>query len=246
MPIKSWKDIIVGQTIILENIIKKDYIIKSIRHIEDEKTGIIWRFFQLESDDNMWMLIKIVDQNFDLRVYFEPGDFKKGNREDMVTTKRDWMFEEPEDPIDFEFDDLEFIKTFTVGENDEVEYHLKPTGLFMGIVQNIPPIKNIDNSVVYIAEYDTKDETQNTEAMFIEIGDEKSNNGGDIMMLFGTSIRQEDVEVKCVLINSDTPNANGDVFPLETLERIAAKDIRLKVENGKLKGDVHVSSIPQG
>lgn len=204
-----WKYITVGQSIILsdeqavEDALKAkngttemDYIIKSIRHIEDEDTGIVWRFFQLESEDNIWFLVKIVDQEFDLRVYFEPDDFAQGDREDLIKNECHWVFEEPDNLSDFKLNDLEFTKLFTMGDDeDEVEYSIKPVGMLTGMVTNDPPSKGIDNSMACVVEYHTGAEVQNTEAMFIEIGGEESESGGFIMMLMGNPISQEDVEV---------------------------------------------------
>ena len=200
-----WRGVKVGQTLCLSDEqaiedamesktadLEMNYIIDSIRIIKHEETGIEWRFLQLRSDDNMWLLVKIVDKEFDLRIYFEPDDFEQGNRADMIENECHWVFEEPEDTDDFELNDLEFAKTF---EMCEAEYTIKRFGMLCGVIQCQPSNRGVDGSMTCIAEYQTDADTKNTEIIFLEIGGEEDDDGGFIQMLLGTPINQQEVEV---------------------------------------------------
>lgn len=198
-----WSALEVGQTVYLsdkqgvENALSKkegtesQYVIKSIRDIQSRENGIQWLFFELESEENIWLLVKIVGDEFDLRVYFEPKDFAKGDRSDMIENECFWLFEEPENTEDFAFNELEFTKNFQL---EESEYQMKPFGMLTGIVQDTPS-NALNGSLVCITEYRTEDEVDNPEIMFIEIGGETSDTGGFIYVLVGTPITAEEIEI---------------------------------------------------
>ncbi len=200
-----WRTVKVGQTVVLsdeqaiEDALKAgkgktemDYLVKSIRVIEDRKTGIEWRFLRLDTPDNTWVLIKIVDREFDLRVYFEPGDFQQGDRQDLLDNECYWMFDEPADPDNYCLNDLQFAQSFEI---DGSVYARKPFGMLAGVIREIPPVKELDGVMACVCEYRSDGETKNPEAIFIEMGGERSERGGFVYVLLGNPISQEDIEV---------------------------------------------------
>jgi len=200
-----WRTVKVGQTVVLsdeqaiEDALKAgkgktemDYLVKSIRVIEDRKTGIEWRFLRLESPDNLWILIKIVDREFDLRAYFEPSDFQPGDRQDLLDHECYWMFDEPADPNNYRLNDLQFARSFEI---EGCVYEQKPFGMLAGFVRETPVVKELEGVLTCVCEYRTEGETKNPEAIFIEMGGEHSERGGYIYVLLGNPISQEDIEV---------------------------------------------------
>ena len=202
-----------------ESVSGQNYIVKEVMHIR-ELTGICeWIFLKLEGLEDApssWLMVKIVDQELDLRVYFEdPDSFETGNREDMVANETLWVFQEPDDE-EYEYGDLKYAQhvgwDFPGDEDGDpdgeivthqncdihVDYNIKGGGEMQGKVTFDPRCSGQEDYIATIVEYDTSDETTCPEMMFIEVGDADIDEGGLIRLMFGNSIRPTEAEVLAV------------------------------------------------
>jgi hypothetical protein len=169
--------------------------IVSIKHITEKDNLAKWVIAELQGkdrDDALYLVIKIVDREVSIRVFFETDDFNPGDRSDVIEDEDFWLFEEPEDEDDFEYTDLEYRKEIHVTvSGNEIIYRQKPQGVLYG--ESDDP----EESEVYMAsiiEYDTDSEDcPNPELLIIETGE--GPNGGYINVMFGTEINFSEIEV---------------------------------------------------
>lgn len=185
------------------------YIVKEVMTIRELSDLCEWIFLKLEGTGetpDSWLMVKIVDQELDLRVYFEDSEsFEIGNREDMVERENLWLFQEPEDE-EFEYGDLQYAQHVGwdfPGDNEgddpiHVDYNVKGGGEMQGKVSFDPRRQGQQSFIATIVEYDTSDETTCPEMLFIEVGDADLEEGGLIRMMFGNCIRPTEAEVLAV------------------------------------------------
>ena len=213
-----WRDILPGSTVTIndeqaiadsiergEGVSGRDYLVESIWKIRQEEGLAEWLLFKLDDDEQeVFLVAKIVDRSIDLYVFFEPDEFEPGNRRDIVDREDLWVFEEPKDFEDFSFDELEFVHEFRwivdAGDEDdsgekEIEFRLKAQGILYGSCTRDPVQSGIDRMMASVAEFSTTDDYENPEVMIIELGGEKSDEGGLISLMVGCPIRTAEVEV---------------------------------------------------
>lgn len=180
------------------------YLVKQVFTIDEMSDICQWLFFRLASieasEDDIWMLVKIVDQELDIRLYAELHDsFESGNREDMFDHEQQFVFQEPENPDDFEWSDLKYAACveWDFDKDDHVDYNVK-TGEMQGTVKVDPRESGQKNWIATIVEFDTSDETHSPELLFLEIGSPSVEEGGLIRMMFGNPIKPTEVDVLAV------------------------------------------------
>lgn len=195
-----------------ESISGEEYFVSQVIKI-CEKDGICeWIFFELAGQGDTpdaWLMAKLVDQEVDIRVFFESESFNPGNREDMIQQDNMFLFQKPEDPDDFEYDDLAYAKhigwDFSAAEasDDEdgddihVDYNVK-IGELQGDVSYDPHQLGETELLATVVEFDTSDETTCPELLILEIGHPENDEGGLIRLLFGNRIKPTEVEVLAV------------------------------------------------
>ncbi|MCK5804687.1 MAG: hypothetical protein KAI66_17750 [Lentisphaeria bacterium] len=167
-----------------------------------------WLLFELVGEDRLWLMVKVVGSMLDLRLYFEQPDvFPAGSRADILRREDYWLFEEPEDPDDFEASDLEFALEIPweleeEGEEFEVVYGLKPQGVLYGEAREEPQPEGMPEAFfAAVAEYQTPDECENPEILVLELGgveldtEEVLPQGGFVQLLFGCPIAASDIDI---------------------------------------------------
>jgi len=193
-----------------ESISGQNYLVKQVIRLK-EKSGICeWIMLAIEGLDgapDSWLMIKIVDQELDLRVYFESEDFESGNREDLVENEELWMFQEPETDEDgeYELEDLQYAKHVgwdfpgdEEGDDDiHVDYNVK-VGELQASVAYDPYESGERELLATVVEFDTSDETTCPEMLLLEIGHPENDEGGLIRMFFGNSIKPTEADVLAV------------------------------------------------
>lgn len=182
------------------------YEVVEIIRIEELSDVCEWLFFRLEpmgEAADSWLMVKIVDQAVDVRVYSPNADFETGNREDLIDNDQMWAFQEPDDPDDFELSELQYTKhvgwDFVDGDDEiHVDYNIKGQGEMQGKVQIDPPKSGQSELVATIVEYESGDDTTSPEMLMLEIGSYEIDEGGLIRMFFGNSIRTTEVDVLAI------------------------------------------------
>ena len=175
---------------------------------EGRNSGICeWIFAKLVRNDfpDIFLMIKSVKNiESECRIYYKPkisndDDIESdlvpsGDRADIVNAGHSWIFIESVE--DTPFNELNFTKEIKYSPDGEYEivYTQKPFGpMFAKCIQN-PSISEND-LVSTIVEYKSNDETLNSEALFLEIGNPENEFGGNIVMYFGTPITLDDIDV---------------------------------------------------
>ena len=216
-----WRDIKPGSTITLsdeqsinesisQNLGVKglDFVVESVLKIRHDEGLAEWYFYNLgDEHQEVYLVAKLVGEHVDLGVYFEPDEFPPGNRKDLVMRGDTWIFEEPEDIEDFLFDELkynhELIMSLDVNntgsQNEEdlvdVYFSMKHQGVQYGSSFHVPDHSGIGRIIASVAEYSTDSAYENPAVMLLEIGGEKSEDGGLVSMLSGCSINLSEVDV---------------------------------------------------
>lgn len=186
----------------------RDYTVQEIRTIEETHGLAIWKLYRIhEVEQDLWLMAKIVDHEVELRTYFElPEDqFMPGNRRDMVERDALWLFQQPEDPDDFDYNDLEFTTEIPGPEEDgqpSVIFQLKGQGVLHGNLTSAPAQQPGGRTFISIAEYRANAACANPELLLLETGgvslDEDipdSEEGGLITLWQGAPLAPEEVDV---------------------------------------------------
>jgi len=211
-----WQEIAPGSIITLkdeqtiEDSMKKnlgakpiDYIVSKVRRIEEQDGMVQWTLCLLKDpDQRIWFMAKSVDRNIDFRAYYEPDEFRPGNRRDMVENGNLWLFQEPRDVNNYKLSELEFTtaidrETEVHGSTRQVSYEQKSQGVLYGSMTSDPAETGFERGVfTAVAEYVTGDSAvQNPELLLLEMGGEAGSNGGLINLLLGASLTATDFEV---------------------------------------------------
>lgn len=196
--------------------------IKKVTTIKEMNGLCEWLLFKLDSEDELVLVVKIVDEDIDLGVYAPIGDVDIGDRQDMIDDGHLWLFEEPEDPDDFEVTELNFtaemLRFFGEGDDEkEVGFPRKRQGELFGTVDTQPAESGVENLMATVVEYATGEDVQNNEVLLLETGatgtieidydeeeDEETtvetetrseSRGGLIELFTGTSVRSSEVDV---------------------------------------------------
>lgn len=189
-----------------ESVSGEDYLVKQVTKIR-EKGGICeWLLFELEGQGDTpdsWLMAKLVDQEVDIRVYFESNDFESGNRNDMIEQETLFMFQKPDD--DYSCEELRYAKhigwDFPGDEDDDddihVDYNVK-VGELQGDVSYDPRESGQHELLATVVEFDTSDETTCPELLVLEIGHPENDEGGLIRLFFGNGIKPTEVDVLAV------------------------------------------------
>lgn len=213
-----WREIIPGSTITLtdtqaiDDSVRKgggvsgtDYMVESVWKIMHKDRFAEWLLFKLDDEEQeLWLIAKIVDREVDLAVFFEPDEFRPGNRRDLVEQGDTWLFNEPDNPEDFEYDELEFVNEIIweveSGEGEdlremEVSYRMKGQRVLYGYCTHDPIQSGLGRIMASVIEYRTDADYDNSELMLLELGGEHSREGGLITMLIGCPINFSEVDV---------------------------------------------------
>ncbi len=214
-----WRDVKPGSTITLsdaqaledsmergEGVEPRDYTIESVWKIRESAGLAEWILFQLDDEEQeLYLVVKIVDQDLDLFVFYEPEEFEPGNRADIVERGDTWLFEEPEDVENFTLEELNFVSelSFTFEFEEEegsaemsaVHYKMKEQGVLYGECTREPAMSGLERVMACVVEYNSLEDQHNPGVFVLELGGEHSNEGGLISMMMGARINLVEVDV---------------------------------------------------
>jgi len=213
---KFWKQLKIGDVIGLQDkqaiedqmeegkeLGETDYEVRSIKTFKaDGDHGCLAEYLLVElvqSEETIFLSVKIVDVEVCLRVYYEVQEFDQGNRADMLENDCEWIFEEPEDTENFNLSDLVYAQSITQKVDEEdIEFTLLPQGELSGGLTNIPKESGIGDVFMTLAEYSTDVDCGNpyiliTEEEFIKTDeDDDDNNNLDDGNLYNDDGYSED------------------------------------------------------
>lgn len=120
---RYWRGVKVGdfvsltdyQSIALAGSEGKDYRVRTVKEItiSDKESGrsiAEYRFHELAAGTGglLYFVMVLVEQEFELRIYFLPTGFSTGTRDHLVDIGQTWFFLPPPDPEDFVSSALEY------------------------------------------------------------------------------------------------------------------------------------------
>lgn len=172
---KYWKGIKVGDFVSLTDFQSiaqagsegRDYRVRVVRDVavpdkESGRTVAGYRFHELATgtDSLLYLVVVLVDREFELRVYFLPKGFSVGTRDHLIDIGQTWFFLPPPDPEDFISSDLEYapypdIPPIEEGEST-VEREYGPSGFGQPVYGSFRD--GNEEVPVIITEYATEDE----------------------------------------------------------------------------------------
>lgn len=171
------------------------YTVKRV--IEFTESEDLMRFYFAEIEhalETRWLMVKVVDDDFDVRVLFEPTDYESGNRRDLVIDRDiKWMFKEP-DTDEIVLNNLVYTESF---DWDKVVYNKKRQADINGESQERPKPSGFSKQLATLAEYccDGSVKADNPQALLLEIGPAESDDGGLLRLFLGYVIPTSEVEI---------------------------------------------------
>jgi hypothetical protein len=184
--------------------------IKRVRRIQERNKLMQWTLCELEpirigNQTQVWFLVaKVVDEAFDVRVMFEPADFEPGSREHLLEAGCQWLFQPPENEDNFNPADLRFTLSIdkTVDGNRVVGFHQKGQGVLYGEQYEEPRPSGVPQpQFVTLVEYQADTAYENPELLLLEVGGVDRSRpgqrfrGGFITMYEGANVSPNDLEL---------------------------------------------------
>lgn len=177
-----------------------DYTVSQAQLIRDvDKLGEWWLYYiEGHKTENLWLMVKIIDQDIIPIVYFEVEDFPSTLRRRLIAEGHTWLFEPGED--DGEPHAPVFCRDIfqTIEDEDgelEVQYRCKPQGTVYGSYSCVPAVAGMDNIFTAFAEYEADESFENPELLAIERGGEDAPDGGMVSLYVGGITVFNDIEV---------------------------------------------------
>lgn len=180
-----------------------DLEVTTVRRVACE--GIAEYYFcdldsQSESSPPLILVIKIVENHMDRRVYWPPDDVPQGSRGDLVDGGCEWLFQEPTDVNDFRPADLQFTKRVFqhVEKHGEVCYDRKGEEIH-GVYREVSPGGGQPQPAT-VVEWLARTEVDNPELLALEVGGlnehgERIAEGGLVTFLQGATVSGTDINL---------------------------------------------------
>ena len=137
-----------------------DFKVVRIKDIAEQKNLIKWKILYIELNNFQWyLIIKEIGGDVQVKIYYQPDDFKNGNRQDIVDSNFRYFFKEPSDVNNFKVEDLEF--TDIIKEDNGTEF--KADAIFYGTA-----IEDGEETFATVIEYRTDRDVENPELLILE------------------------------------------------------------------------------
>lgn len=204
-----------------------DLTVRRVQRIVERNDLMQWSVCELEgiplkdAEDTWYLVVKRVDEEFDLRVMFVPSDFRPGTRADMMNWGVRWLFKPPEDENHFRPGELDFTDEIdqTLDDGRTVVYRAKAQGILFGTMTEEPRRSGLEQpQFAAVLEYRADAECDNPELLLLELGGVKlpnfkgvesaeqaraieaaardaSRDGGLIVFMQGVNVGTQDVDV---------------------------------------------------
>ncbi len=182
----------------------RDYVVREVRSIKQLEGPVEWQLFNVEDgEERLWFLVKIVDEDIALRMYFEVEGLQPGTRSEMIEREMSWLFQEPKDPDDVRCNELAYAEEITQaieveGEEKEIRFRIKPQGELHGACTHEPQQSWPQVMMATVVEYASQQACENPELLLLELGGESGEEGGVITLFQGCDVRFSEVDVLAV------------------------------------------------
>ena len=183
-----------------------DFEVVRIKNFSLNDNSVKIKMFYIQYEDVLWYLVvKILDNEAIVKIYFEPDDFECGNREDLLKAECFYLFEAPENEEDYLAEDLAFATTIDMGD----EVFQSDMGAMYGSC-----FEDGEEDFSTVVELSTESDNDNPDLMIVELSnvnieeepDDEGYSTGEValdinssdtyvMFLQGCSIQLNDVEI---------------------------------------------------
>lgn len=193
--LSEWMQVKKGDVVIIkdapaleQNIDGVPLTVSDIERIKLEHCSIRIFHFAEKTDR---LVLKYVDQTFDLRYYYVMDWVGEGARSDVLNAGHYFFFQNP-GKDDFDPAELKWAEEFPLNcGNTEITFQ-KITG--SELYGEITYAANLENNFIGVVEYKSTEETSDPYIFVMEVGQNQSF-GGWITPLEGHSIKPSDIEV---------------------------------------------------
>jgi hypothetical protein len=220
--VKTWREIKLKDIIVIKDFqameegLEKglgaggiDYTVVELENFKVHGSTIEYMFVKLSNEvmeQSIFLVVKIVDNEFDLRIYYELDDFNPGTRKESLEGEFCWLFEDDVDE-DFSLTEIPYAnEIIEEGENEEGEswrfvYSKKPQEELIATVTG-PFVPGQETLLVTIVEYLCTDgDTLDTELLILERGtvsqyrEDEDVDGGVISLYKGSDLNLSDIDI---------------------------------------------------
>jgi hypothetical protein len=176
-----------------------DFVVQRIKVITEQDNIAKWILYFVELQEIVWYIVaKIIDDDVDVKVYYQPDDFKTGNRQDMIDNDCWWLYDTP-DIIAFE--DLDVVDlVFNKNIEQEENITFSAEYIFYGKSR-----EDEEDDFATVIEYEADTECDNPDILVLELceiqEDEENENinidfrNSFIMLLQGCNIGINEISV---------------------------------------------------
>jgi len=168
-----------------------DFTVNAAPEIMTDQAGCEYLMISLEASGktDLMLFVIIFDGEVDVKAFFEDAEcFSPNSRGEVIEDGNEWIFAEPEDESNFDFDDLEFAKVI---DFDDTTYTMKATGTAHG------NFRHDSELAAFVTEYDLTEaedeECTSTELLIIEKFRPEAE--GFVSLYFGYKITLMDITV---------------------------------------------------
>lgn len=185
-----------------------DHAIKSVRKFVDESDLSTYLLFELvdagvDDPDDLYLCVKIVDNEIDMRVYFIDENFEPRLRSEIIDAEEDlWLYDEDDvddylNDVDPDINSVSYVEEIeqTLNKKKTITFEQKSQGELYGTSKLTPPESGVDeDEFTTIVEYSTEADIENPELMILEVGNDE-DTGGFVTVLPGSTINESEVDV---------------------------------------------------
>lgn len=178
-----------------------EYSVEEILSIKEKDNLCEWLVLKLvHPNQTLYLVVKIVGDIVELRMYYNPESIVIGNRADQIDAQNVFMFSNYKPNAHNNLLGLKYTNqinwTFDYGNGpEEVVFNQKGNMELTGKAKYTPARFSDQTLIATISEYLAVTNTPEPEIMIIEVGSATSKNGGAILLLVGNSINEFEISI---------------------------------------------------
>jgi hypothetical protein len=179
-----------------------------VLHVREASGLCDWYLCSLKGDlpqdyPPLWLLVKAVDDEFDLRIYWQPDEFRSGRTKgDLIKDELFWFFQQPEDPDNFKPCDLKFSNWIDQNtEKGTTKFDVKGGELHGECRESPRPDGLKQPQPATVVEYITEQtDVEDTELLLLEVGGldedgDRLDEGGVVGFFLGSPVQPNDIDL---------------------------------------------------
>jgi hypothetical protein len=177
----------------------KSMTVVEVRRISEQNNLAQFLLAKLDLNGQVrFLFVKVVDQNFDVRLYNQVGWFEPAARAEVIKRNDCFLFAAPADPSNFITSHLEMAESFPLGiDGKDVSFDKKNATLY-GEATLLPAQSGINKEFTQITEYLATEPIADNELLVLEFGGldirgRKMPQGGLIVFFEGYTVKPEEI-----------------------------------------------------